>query len=506
MAAPAPASPSAKRLAILLMGGALLSKVLGLVREVLVARAIGASVIADSFRGGLTAVLLPLMFLQSECIPAILIPSYREWHDRGEAPRRFAALTTALVLTGFALFVLVEASAPYWIDLLLGGFNAHARELTLSFTRVMALAMPASVLLSCLSAAEIALGQSRVTSIRATLLNVAVIAGVLLLLLTNRPVVIAWSFSLAFNAVAAWALWLLLREGALDARGVRVGTVLAAGRAYLRRLRPLILLPVAEQGQIWIERLLASALAVGTLASLDYARTLSDCAVLLVSQPLGLAVLSAGPSLDTRAQMDALARPVLAVAVPGSIFLVLFAPEIVELVFHRGAFDAAAIRSTSETLRGIAAGLWATTLGWTLLRMLNSVGRNRHATMIIASAFAANALTSALLVDRLGGFALGLGEGVRGMVLLAGVAIALGTGRHLLRLLLIASPAAALLFVLEGVVRAEVVGLFPRLLLGAAAAVGVTVLLLWLLVPHAWSRIGSQVRTRWRVARLRRAG
>ncbi len=33
--------------------------------------------------------------------------------------------------------------------------------------------------------------------------------------------------------------------------------------------------PVAEYGQVWLERLLASALAVGTLASLDYARTLS---------------------------------------------------------------------------------------------------------------------------------------------------------------------------------------------------------------------------------------
>jgi len=39
-------------------------------------------------------------------------------------------------------------------------------------------------------------------------------------------------------------------------------------------LRLLMLQPVAEHGQVWIERLLASGLAVGTVASLDYARAL----------------------------------------------------------------------------------------------------------------------------------------------------------------------------------------------------------------------------------------
>ncbi len=459
------APASARRLAVLLMGGALLSKALGLVREVLVARAIGASMIADSFRGGLTAVMLPLAFLQNESVPAILIPTYREWREEGDGPRRFAALSVALVLAASGLLVLVEAGAKLWIDLLLGGFSEQARSLTLHFTRVMALAMPASVLLCCLSAAEIARGQSRVTSIRATLLNVAVIAGVGLLLLTGQAVMLAWSFSLAFNAVAAWALWLLLREGALDLRGIGPGAVIAGGRHFLRRLRPMMLQPIAEHGQVWIERLLASALAVGTLASLDYARTLSDCAVLLVSQPLGLAVLAAGPRSDVRAQMDALARPVLALAIPGSIFLVAFAPEVVQLVLGRGAFGAEAVASTSLALRGIATGLWATTLGWILLRMLNSAGRNLRATSIMAVAYAANALTAVALVHWLGGFALGLGEAVRGVVLLGGVAVALGGGMHLLRLLLIAAPAAAAL--------ARARGLCRRARRRAAAAAGV---------------------------------
>ena len=489
-AAPAGNAASVRRLAMFLVGGALLSKVLGLVREILVAHAIGASVIADSFRGGLTAILLPLIFLQNETVPAILIPAYRQWNEEGTAPQRFAALTAAMVLTGFLLFLLVEATAPFWIGVLLGGFGDHAQELTLSFTRVMALAMPGSVLLCCLSATEIARGQSRITSVRATLINVAVIAGVVLLLLTGRPVMLAWAFSLAFNIVSVWALIVVLREGALDLAGVRPSLIWHALTTYLQRLRPMVLQPVAENAQVWIERLLASALAVGTVASLDYARTLSDCAVLLVSQPLGLAVLSSGPSRDPRAQMNALARPVLAVAIPCSIFLCFFAPEIVTLVFHRGAFDEQAIASTSSVLRGIGAGLWAATLGWILVRMLNSAGRNRRATIVVATAYLANIVVSGLLVSRFGGLGLGLGEAIRGMVLLAGVACALGCGRHLMRLLLTMLPAAVLLVGIEAIVGAQVDGLLPRLVVGGAATAGVAGVSLWLLVPALRRRVG----------------
>lgn len=476
------------------MGGALLSKVLGLLREILIARAIGASLVADSFRGGLTAVFLPIAFLQGETVPAILIPAYREWDRAGVAPRRFGSLTLGLTLLASALFGIVELTAPLWIEALLGGFSPAARALTLSFTRVMACAMPGSVLLCCLSASELARGRSRITSIRATLVNVAVIGGVLVLLATGQPIALAWSFTIAFNATAIWGTWLALREGAISLRGIGLDEIVSAFALYMHRLRPLLLQPLAEQGEVWIERLLASALSVGTLASLDYARTLSESAVLLLGQPLGLAVLSSGPAQDARVQMDRLARPVLAIAVPASLFLVCFAPEIVELVFHRGAFGVDAIGLTSHALRGIAAGLWATTLAYVLLRMLNNAGRNRRASAIVAVGYIANALTSTLLVHRLGGFALGFGEAIRGIVTLTGVALALGCGWQLLRALRDALPGLGLLAISSALIMAEVGGVMPRLLLGAAVATVSVALSFWLMVPQARDAVRSTLK------------
>ena len=491
-------SADSRRLAGFLMVGALLSKVLGLGREILIAQAIGASLIADSFRGGLTAILLPLVFLQGETVPAILIPAYRAWDQEGVAPHRFGALTLALTLVGFALFAAVELTAPFWIGALVGGFSPAAIALTLQFTHIMAFAMPASVLLCCLSAAEIARGLSRITSIRSTLVNLAVIGGVLVLLLTDQAVSLAWSFALAFNAVALGGLYLSLRDGLIRFAGAGPGDVRESLVLYGRRLRPLLLQPLAEQAAIWIERLLASGLAVGTLASLDYARTLTDSAVLLIGQPIGLAVLAAGAGSgsgdDSRARVDGIARPLLAVALPGSLFLVCLAPEVVQLIFHRGAFGFDAIAMTSQALRGIAAGLWATTLGFVLVRMLNSAGRNRRATAIVSAGYTANAIASAALVPLLGGFALGFGEALRGIVVLSGVCLAFGCGRTLLRIGRDALPGLGLLVLLLALVMTGADGMLPRLLLGSLATGLSAALCLVLMVGRARGTLLSLVR------------
>jgi putative peptidoglycan lipid II flippase len=135
-----------------------------------------------------------------------------------------------------------------------------------------------------------------------------------------------------------------------------------------------------------------------------------------------------------------IARPLLAVSVPASIYLIAFAPDIVRLIFARGAFNETAVELTSGALRGIAAGLWATTLGMILLRFLNNQGRNRLAVIILAYAFAVNAALNLLAwratgISQNGSMLLGLGEAARGLVLLLGASIALDFHRPLLRLL-----------------------------------------------------------------------
>jgi len=490
---------STRRFTAILISGALASKVLGFGREILMAHILGASLVADGFRGAITAVMLPLAFLQNESVPAIMIPMHRDALKTAEAPQRLAALAVALTGIALLLMLTIQALGVWWVNIFVGGFTPAGRSLTLDFVRIMALGMPGSVMLNVLAAGEIALGRTRLTNIRASILNIAVLMGIALLALSGDVDTLAWSFAAAFNLLGVWGLYTLWREGVISFKGLTLSSVWAAGREFLRRLRPLLALPVAEQGNVWVERLLASRLTTGAVASLDYARTLTESALLLISQPVGLAVLSSHPPKDPASQVESIARPILALAVPASMFLVMFAPDIVRLVFFRGAFNEHALMLTSQALRGIAMGLWAATLGWILIRILNGAGRNFAAAVIIVTAYtvniAVNLLTSYLPgAHDSGTLLLGLGETARGIVLLAGVVLALDSRRKLLFLIFLASFPAGLMVFLGWQIHQEFTATLPRLFAGGAAYLVCIVLSVGLLMPASCVAAFERVR------------
>jgi len=488
-----PMSRSALMVAML-MAGALLGKVLGLVREIMMARVFGASIVADSFRGSVTAVLLPINLVQNESVPAIMVPMCRQWQKEGHAPRKLAELSIALTLAATLVMLLVQLSGPWWVRLIVGGFSAEAQQLTLEFVRIMALWMPASVLLNCLAAGEIAIGRSRIASIRAPLLNVAMIVAITLYAATHSLSLLPWCFTAAFNGLAVWSVVILMREGLLDPSSVDPAGVLGTGLAFLRRLRPFLIQPVFEQGQVWLERRIASGLSIGTVASVDYARTLTDSAILLVSQPVGMGVLYNGSTAEGGdAEMEAIARPLLAIAIPASIFLTVFAPDIVWLVFGRGAFDAHAQHLTAGAVRGIAAGLWAAMLGWILIRILNNRGHNVRATLILAASYVVNALvnivTPHLVGPEHGTLALGLGETARGLILLGGTAIAVGCHRRLLEILAQCLPTAAAMLVTCIAARFVFASSIAHLVWGAAAMLAFSMASAFILIPDQARRV-----------------
>ncbi len=464
------------RLAATLISGALVGKVLGFLREIAMARLVGANLVADGFRGALTAVLLPVAPLQSDSLPAVLIPLHRQWSLDGDAPQRSGAL--AVLVTGFALLVAcaVFLFAAPWIGVLVGQFDGDAQRLTVQFVQVMCLAIPASVLSAYLGSIEIALGRSRIAALRAATQNLGMMVGIAVMALSGHAVAIAWGFVLSFDLVLIYALLTMVRLRAITLRGVDLGMLRDVGAIFWRRFRAMLGIPVAEQVNVLLERMLASGVAVGALASLDYARTLTETTFYLVSQPIGYVVLTraSSPLQDTRSEVQRICTRLLALGAPVSVFVVLFASDIVTIVFARGAFDAHAVGLTAGAMRGIGAGLWASMLGWVLVRMLNAAGRHGVAAGIVASAFAVNGLFNLLVVTRLGTLGLGLGEAARGLMLLGGTAVALDCGPLVLRCVTLAGGIALPLAIAGICIGASIDGPLPRLMVAVPVFATVT--------------------------------
>lgn len=497
----APAAPSIKMVAAKLSTGALFSKGLGFGREIFMAHVVGVAALADSFRGALTIIMLPLAFMQNESVPAILIPRMQEAGRNGEGAQRLAAMTVALSSIGALLMVLTIAIAHVLVDTMLSGAADAQKQMTIHFVYVLAFSMPASVALNCLAAGEIALGKTRVTNARASILNVGVILGLLMLIMTDKGIMLAYAFSLSFNTLALWAVWLLAREGSLTFRGVSPAVIWAETRLFVSRLVPFIPLPAAEQTNIWLERLLASRLMTGAIASMDYARTLTESALLLVSQPIGLAVLSHGDDSKLKEQAEAITRFVAILMMPASAFIFVFAPDIVRLIFQRGAFDARGVELTSEALRGISIGLSASTLGWILLRLLNRANRSALAAGILVFSYLTNIginlLTSMLAqADTYGILFLGFGETVRSLVMCICVIIALGTPMHLFRLLARGLLPAVAMAIAGLEILNAFDGTFARLALGMCSYVLAIMLAAALLAPEIYRKVYAYILTR----------
>ena len=105
----------------------MLGKLLGVAREIATARLLGASFLADGFRGALAAVLLPMAPAQSDMLPSVLIPLYRDWREQGGPAVPATGLAALLTLLATLIAIAVFALAALWVGLLVGGAWAAPR-------------------------------------------------------------------------------------------------------------------------------------------------------------------------------------------------------------------------------------------------------------------------------------------------------------------------------------------------------------------------------------------
>ncbi len=429
----------------LLMIGALLGKIFGFAREILFARQLGAGVIADSFRGAISAVLLPIAPLQGDMSAGALVPLHKMWQKEGRAPQMFASLSVMLGLLTCGIMVGTYLISRAYVDWLVNGFDEQAKTITIRLVHVMVLSMPASVLFNCLACIELSIGRVRLAVIRASVQNVSVICGIFIMIITKNPLAIAWGFSIAMNLSTFYGFFMLCKEGELAPLAITLSSCIESFTVFFKRIRALFSQPIFEQSNIILEKFLGSMLITGTIASLDYARTLTDTAGYFVSQPIGLAVLRRDAASDPVARVKMICKPILHIALPVSAFTVIFATDLVTVVFKRGAFQQEAITLTSGAMEGIAFGIWASVIGWILVRMLNAAHQNLTVAKICMVAYAMNMLVNICTFKFFGSFGLGLGEATRGIVLLAGTSYALNCGKVMLRLVAEALPITAIL-------------------------------------------------------------
>jgi putative peptidoglycan lipid II flippase len=145
-----------------------------------------------------------------------------------------------------------------------------------------------------------------------------------------------------------------------------------------------------------------------------------ETAQLLLIVPLGMVSLSSMVTIGedmAREQCDKIASMILILLVPFSGLIFVSAPDLISLLYNRGAFNENSIVLTSQTLRGMAVGTWAVCLSHVLQKIYNARIRNREVLRIGAAGILSNALFNILAYKYLGVLAIGIGYSLFGIVM-----------------------------------------------------------------------------------------
>ena len=450
--------------AFVLMLGNLASRLLGLVREQVIAGLFGASAITDAFTAASRVPLTLYDLLIGGIISAALVPVFAESAlEDGVSFRRLvsSALNLAL-LAAAALLVPIIWLAPWWMGAFVPGFDEPTRALAVRLVQWMLPALLFMVGAGVLAGASYA--QQRFLRPAAALAsyNAGIILGALAL---HRL--------LGVGALVVGVLLGAVGQFVILAQGLGSGYALDLNlRLEPMRRIGLLALPVfaglvVSTIGVAIDTYLASGTGEGSLAALRFATTLVQLPLGLVASAVGLAVLPAlsrsaalggalGVGDDYRRTLALGIRLVLLLVLPATAFLVALRDPVVRLLFQHGAFTAGDTLRTANAFLAYAPGLPAAALDQLFIYAFYARKNTLTPVLVGVAAVGVYLVVALLLLPRWGYLALAAANSAQWV----GHAVVLG-------LLLWRAVGA-----LPGLGRVALVGVAASLVLGLGLAVG----------------------------------
>ncbi|MGW7277673.1 murein biosynthesis integral membrane protein MurJ [Streptomyces sp. NPDC054844] len=362
--------------------------VLGLARDQALARLFGAGSETDAFLVAWTVPEFAATLLIEDGLAFALVPMFslalarRAQGAPGDPVRALVASTLPRLAPAFvAVGALVVVCAPQLVRALAPGLPDHT--LAVDCTRLTATCVVSFGLAGYCSAALRAHGRFLAPAAIYVAYNTGIITA--MFVLGGR-----WGVRSAAVGVAAGGFLMvaaqlpsLLRQLRRrdDGAGRPSGTGDQARPLALALFGTVLLFALCRQSQVLIERFLASGLPSGAISHLNYAQKVAQIPMTLslmlctVTFPVVARAMADG---DTERARDRVERDVALAAclvLLGASAVVACAPQMIGLLFQRGAFTAADTAATADVMRVYALGLLGQTVVGALARSYFSAGR-----------------------------------------------------------------------------------------------------------------------------------
>jgi putative peptidoglycan lipid II flippase len=391
-------------------GMTLLSRILGLVRDMVFARFFATSFVMDAF---LVANRIPNMlrrFFAEGAFSQGFVPvmaRYREKHSHDEAREFVDAVAGTFAIILFVVTAIGVVAAPVLVAIVAPGFIGDGGDFDLA-TMMLRFTFPYLFFVSLTAFAGGILntyGRFAATAFSPVILNVVLIAAVFWWApkLEEPGMALAYAVFIAGILQLLFQLPFLARIKALPRpkwRPTHDGV-----RRTMRLMLPAIFGSSVAQINVLVGGIIASLLGVGKISLLYYSDRLMEFPLGLFGIALAtvtLPFLSRQYANDLHdefsATIDWSMKLVLLIALPAAVGLIILAEPLVATIFYGGNFDYDDVRMTGLALRAFSVGL----VGFSFVKILAPAYFARHDTKtpvrIGLIALAVNFVLSVILV------------------------------------------------------------------------------------------------------------
>ncbi|MGW2688793.1 murein biosynthesis integral membrane protein MurJ [Streptomyces sp. NPDC001414] len=359
---------------------------LGLVRDQSLARLFGAGQDTDAFLVAWTVPEFAATLLIEDGLAFALIPAFslalarRAQGAPGDPVRALVAGTLPRLALAFAAVgALLVGGAPQLVEVLAPGLDDP--RLAVDCTRLTATCVLTFGLAGYCSAAL----RAHRRFLAPAAIYVAYNAGIIAAMFAVGG---RWGVRSAALGVAAGGLLMVAVQVPSLLRQVRrrAGETAAAPAAEAQPLNialmaTVLLFALCRQSQVLIERFLASHLHSGAISHLNYAQKVAQIPMSMslmlctVTFPVVARALAEGDTERARRRVERDLSVAASVVLLGTAVVVACAPQLIHLLFQRGAFTAADTAATAGVMRVYAFGLLGQTMVGVLVRSYFSAGR-----------------------------------------------------------------------------------------------------------------------------------
>lgn len=476
--------------AIILMGGFVGSRLLGLIRTMVISNQFGDG---RDYQAYLAAIRLSdtlFQVLAGGAVASAFIPvfaGYLAHKDRDEAWRVASSLLTIAAVVMTPISVLLMVFSPQVMSVIAAGWDRPTQELAANLARILLFSPVIFAVSTFVTSILNSFNRFLLASLAPMMYNLSIIAGALLL--APRFGV----YGLAIGAALGALLHLLVQLPGLAQQRMKFRPMLDFASAGVREVVRLMVPRTLGLGMVQVNYLvnvfLASYLQEGSLAYLDYAWLLTMLPLGVFAMAISTAVFPTLAEHGALDKMDELRRTlvgtlrlILYLTIPSSVGLIVLGEPIIRVLLQHGNFTAEATRGTAYALGFFAIGLAGHATVEIVDRVFYALHDTRTPVTVAAIAFLVNVSFSLVLMRFLSYGGLALANAIAGL-LEAGVLVTV-LGRRLegVRLEKLLFPVAVFAFwgIAQGFVAAAVADYLGAVLntsslLGSVLQVGLSV-------------------------------